>query len=121
MRFGKLFTAGLALSLPATAIAAGSSGSGNAGKFKNDSRAPILSDPTDALGQILALLQSLSALIDPTFFRNVKSSFAGLAATLADPFPSETRALVANAGQLLTEIQPLIQLLGKLDLKGENP
>jgi hypothetical protein len=75
-------------------------------------------DLTTALSDLVDLLKSISGLLNEQFFDDVKITVTGLADLLAAPFANETRTIVSKAGSLLEEIDPLLDTISDLDLKG---
>ncbi|KAH8668542.1 hypothetical protein BX600DRAFT_538512 [Xylariales sp. PMI_506] len=116
MRFSKVFTAAMAVSMPVSIIATGTQAHAALAPRQDDS---------SILSEILNLFNELKDFLDPTFLDNVQITINGLATILADPLPNNTRSLILSAedalsgvdiGSLLSDVGPLVSSLSKIDL-----
>lgn len=122
MRFSKVFTAAVAVLAPVTTVAASS-------RQADNIASPLLTrddlslharqnDLTSALGDLVDLLKSISGLLNPEFFDDVQTTVTGLGDLLADPFANQTRSIISQAGGLLDDLNPVLGIIGELDIEG---
>lgn len=124
MRFSKIFTAAVAALVPAASVAAASSP-----RHEDRMASPLMArddlslqarqnDLTSALGDLVDLLKSISGLLNPEFFDDVQTTVSGLGDLLADPFANQTRSIISQAGGLLDDLNPVLGIIGELDIEG---